>query len=380
MTPAHVLPVEKGERVLDLCAAPGGKSTALGAKLDGTGLLVSNDISASRAKALLKNVEVFGIDRLLVTCEYPEKLATVGEKLGIDQAHRFSDYRELIVCPEVDAVTIATPNHLHVDMALAALAAGKAFDCEKPLGLTPEDTGRLVEALKEKPIPHMINFSYRFIPAARYARDLIQKGKIGKIYHVYAQYFQGWGNSDCARVWRFCREISGTGTLADLGVHMLDLVRFLTGEDYASVMADNGTFIYERKDPEGEGMLPVDVDDYSHFLARSKGGIGEAFEITRFAHARGNYQRVEVYGEKGGLVYSLDNGVPLEICMKGTDQGYHEVEVPEEYKVTQMQTFIDIVEGKDRRASADVADAHYAQCLLAAVEESDRTGRRIGLQ
>ncbi len=77
MTPAHVLPVEKGERILDLCAAPGGKSTALGAKLSGTGLLVSNDISASRAKALLKNIEIFGIDRLLVTCEYPEKLATV---------------------------------------------------------------------------------------------------------------------------------------------------------------------------------------------------------------------------------------------------------------------------------------------------------------
>ena len=75
MTPAHVLPVREGDRVLDLCAAPGGKSTALGAKLQGTGLLVSNDISASRAKALLKNIEVFGIDRVLVTCEYPEKLA-----------------------------------------------------------------------------------------------------------------------------------------------------------------------------------------------------------------------------------------------------------------------------------------------------------------
>jgi len=307
----------------------------------------------------------------------PEKLMEVGDRLGIDQAHRFTDYRDLIACPEVDALTIATPNNVHVDMALAALAAGKPFDCEKPLGLDPKDTGRLVEALEKNPIPHMVNFSYRFIPAARYARDIIKSGKLGKIFHVYAQYFQGWGNSDCARVWRFSHEVSGSGTLADLGVHMLDLVRFLTGEGYASVMGDNGTFVYERKDPNGEGMLPVDVDDYSHFLARSESGIGEAFEITRFAHARGNYQRVEVYGEKGGLVYSLDNGVPLEICMKGIDQGYHEAEIPEEYKVAQMQTFIDIVLGKDRRGGADVFDAHYAQRMLEAVEISDREGKRV---
>ncbi len=307
----------------------------------------------------------------------PDKLKAVGEKLGIDEAHRFADYHDLINCEDVDAVTIATPNNVHVDMALAALAAGKPFDCEKPLGLTAEDTQRLVDALKEKTVPHMINFSYRFIPAARYARDIIQSGKLGKIFHVYAQYFQGWGNSDCPRVWRFSHEISGTGTLADLGVHMLDLVRFMTGDDYSCVTADNGTFVYERKDPNGDGMLPVDVDDYSHYLARSKSGIGEVFEITRFAHARGNYQRVEVYGEKGGLVYSLDNGVPLEICYKGIDNGYHQVEVPAEYNVAQMQTFVDIALGRERRGGADVDDAHYAQIMLDAIYESGESGKRI---
>lgn len=318
---------------------------------------------------------------LTAICDIDEgKLNRVGDERKIDNAHRFKDYRELIACPDVDAVTIPTPNNVHVEIALEAVKAGKPFAVEKPLGVNTAETARLCEAVAEKHIKNMICFSYRFIPAARYARALIQSGALGRIYHVYAQYFQGWGNSDCPRIWRFCHEVSGTGTLADLGVHMIDLVKFMTGDEYTSITADNGTFIHERKSPAGDGeMLPVDVDDYSHFLTSTENGIAGVFEITRFANARGNYQRVEVYGEKGGLVYSLDAGEPLEITYKSEGGGYHRLDVPAEYNVGQMQTFIDIVNGKDRHGAADIFDGHRAQLMLEAIERSGESGAKIKL-
>lgn len=310
----------------------------------------------------------------------PARLKQTADELCLPSDRRFSDYRELIACPDVDAVTIPTPNDMHIPIALEAVAAGKPFDVEKPLGLSALQTAPLLDALNVKPVANMINFSYRFIPAARYARDIILSGKLGRIYHLYAQYFQGWGNSDCPRIWRFSHEISGTGTLADLGVHMIDLARFMTGDDYAYITADNGTFIHERRDPGDPGKtLPVDVDDYSHFIAATKGGIAESFEITRFANARGNYQRVEVYGEKGGLVYRLDDGIPLEISINGTDAGYRQLDIPPEYNVGQMQTFIDICLGRGRRLAADVSDGQYAMTILDAIRESGETGRRIYL-
>lgn len=307
----------------------------------------------------------------------PEVLSKRADEIGIDESHRFTDYRDLIDCPDVDAVTIATPNDCHVEIALYAWRRGKPFDCEKPLGLNAADTVRLADAIRERPVPHMLNFSYRFIPAARYARDLIREGKLGRIYHIYAQYFQSWGRSTgCPLIWRFSRAVSGTGTLADLGVHIIDLVRYLTGAEYESVCADNGTFIHERRSLEDpDVMKPVDVDDYTHFLTRMTGGIGAVFQSTRFACARDNYQRIEIYGEKGGLVYSLEGEHPLELCLDGEGAEFHELEIPGQYQVKQMDTFVDIVLGKDRRDSATVFDGHYAQMILDAVWES---GERNG--
>lgn len=157
---------------------------------------------------------------LVAICDIDEeKLKAAGEKYGIDEAHRFVDYHDLINCPDVDAVDICTSNDAHFEIGMAAVEAGKPYDIEKPITMTAEEADILANATKEKGIKNMVCFSYRFKAAARYARDLIAQGKIGKVYHVDMQYFQAWGlpRVDCPLAWRFIKNRTGAGALGDLG-------------------------------------------------------------------------------------------------------------------------------------------------------------------
>lgn len=312
----------------------------------------------------------------------PDLLTQCAEKYNINKSNRFTDYSELINSSDVDAVTIVTPNNTHVDIAMEAIRAKKSFCVEKPLGINCCETQKLIDFHKKNPVPDMVCFSYRFKSAARYAKHLIQSGSLGKIFHVYIQYFQSWGNSDCPRVWRFSKKEAGSGSLADLGSHMIDMARFLTGEEYVSITADNGTIKDKRKavpsSYDGE-TAPVDVDDYSHFCAKMTGGISAVFNITRFAWGYANYQRIEVYGERGGLIYGhTADDVPatLDIFSEGK---YQRAEIPLEFESDQMETFVFVTKGGERNGSADIYDGHTAQIILDAVIESDETGKRIDL-
>ena len=153
----------------------------------------------------------------------------------------------------------------------------------------------------------MVCFSYRFKAAARYAKELVEKGMLGDIYHVYMQYLQGGGGPsyDLPRSWRYQKKLTGTGALGDLGCHALDLVSFVTGKNYRKAVGHTDTYVTQRRLEEGEGYGPVDVDDFCHYLMEMDGKTSANFSVTRFAYGRGNYQRMEIYGSKGGLVYSL---------------------------------------------------------------------------
>lgn len=320
--------------------------------------------------------------QLVAVCDIdPEKLRAAGEKYGIDEAHRFANYEDLIRCPEVDAVDICTPNDVHFDVAMAAIAAGKPYTVEKPITLTAAQADILAKATQEKEIKHMVCFSYRFKAAARYARELVRSGKIGRVYHVNMEYSQAWGlpRADCVRVWRFIKERTGSGALGDLGCHALDLVRFVTGKEYTKVVGHTGTYMHERRLENGSGTGPVDVDDFCNYMAEMDGGVSVTFQISRFAFGRGNYQRMEIYGSEGAIVYRLD-AVPtgedeIFVCSGDINADAHvfsKLPIPQQFFADQMQSFADIVNGVGDGLPASIEDGrinqHVVDTILASAE------------
>lgn len=337
-----------------------------------------------------RHVHLPGIERspdleLVAVCDIdPEALRYARERYGIDEAHCFTDYRDLIACPDVDAVDISTPNHLHCAIALCAARAGKPYAVEKPLGLNEAETAELAAATAESGVKSMVCFSYRFKASARYARDLIARGLLGELYHVDAQYYQAWGLPHCNTklVWRFEKQYTGSGALGDLGSHALDLVRFVTGQEYTRVLAHAGTFIGARERLDGSGMGRVDVDDFANYMAELSGGAAATFRITRFGYGRGNYQTIEVYGSRGALVYKLDHAAPdtdeIEICIGEASAEAHvftKLPIPDKYKVDQMQSFADLLLGKGDGLAAEVQDGDKNQRMMDAVLRAAESGR-----
>lgn len=323
--------------------------------------------------------------QLAAVCDIDEKrLHDRGEQYGIPEDHRFTDYRDLIACPDVDAVDISTPNNVHKEIAMAAARAGKPFGVEKPMTMDTAEAKELAALTHEAGVASMIYFSYRYKAAARYLRSFILSGTLGKIHHVNMQYYQGWGlaEADCVRVWRFVKSVAASGALGDLGCHGLDLVSFVTGQKYTKVAAHLDTIVKDRRIPGTDERGPVDVDDFSNILAEMDGGISASFQISRFCYGRGNYQRMEVYGERGALVYHLDRipGVDeLEICTKETGGKYVASEIPQEYRVDQMQSFADVLAGTDDGLNANVDDGVVNEILLDGILKAAEEKRWIDL-
>lgn len=322
---------------------------------------------------------------LVAICDIDEeKPKAAGEKYGIDEAHRFVDYHDLINCPDVDAVDICTSNDAHFEIGMAAVEAGKPYDIEKPITMTAEEADILANATKEKGIKNMVCFSYRFKAAARYAKDLIAQGKIGKVYHVDMQYFQAWGlpRVDCPLAWRFIKNRTGSGALGDLGCHALDLVRFVLGKEYTNIVGHTGTYVKERKLEKGEGVGQVDVDDFCNYMADMEDGISASFQITRFGFGRGNYQRMEIYGSEGAIVYSLDATPGLEdeieVCSGDINADAHvfsKLPIPQQYYSDQMQSFADILNGVGDGMPATIFDGQANQHVVDTILESAEAGK-----
>ena len=322
---------------------------------------------------------------LVAICDIDEEtLKAAGEKYGIDEAHRFVDYHDLINCPDVDAVDICTSNDAHFEIGMAAVEAGKPYDIEKPITMTAEEADILANATKEKGIKNMVCFSYRFKAAARYAKDLIAQGKIGKVYNVDMQYFQAWGlpRVDCPLAWRFIKNRTGSGALGDLGCHALDLVRFVLGKEYTNIVGHTGTYVKERKLEKGEGVGQVDVDDFCNYMADMEDGISASFQITRFGFGRGNYQRMEIYGSEGAIVYSLDATPGLEdeieVCSGDINADAHvfsKLPITQQYYSDQMQSFADILNGVGDGMPATIFDGQANQHVVDTILESAEAGK-----
>ena len=313
-----------------------------------------------------------------------DKLLKKGEEYGIPECNRFTDYRKLLECEDVDAVSICTPNNLHYLMGMESVRCCKPFLIEKPVALNRHEAKALKESAEVNKIPNMVCFSYRYKSIARNARDILKQGHLGKIFHVNVEYSQGWCISDeMPYLWRHSKELSGSGTLGDLGVHMIDLIRFIVG-DISKVCSLTGTFVNKRKTPNSDEYTSVDVDDYSNFLAELEGGIPATFAVTRYAFGRGNYQRIVIYGSKGGLIYEIDDkSQELSICIGEVSQraqDYHKIKISPKYEGDQMQSFFDIVNGKSDGLSATMEDGYIAQVVLDAILKSSSEGRWISTE
>ncbi|WP_123042917.1 Gfo/Idh/MocA family protein [Cohnella candidum] len=304
----------------------------------------------------------------------PDALAKVGAECGIAEDKRYADFVSLIADPDVDAIVSATPNHTHADIVRACLEAGKPFMAEKPFTRVFEEAVPLLQLYEQKPVPAMIGFSYRYTPAFRYARELIREGKIGAVRSFSIQYLQGWGGAPykVPYVWRFDRRITGTGTLGDLGSHMIDMARFLFGE-FQELSAQLHTIIPERPHPSTGEMVRIEVDDFASFQARMTGDVMGVFQTTRNAIGSGNQHEVSIYGDFGTIHASTldpDRIVWIREEEKG-QLAKTELDVPKHCKVSQYEDFIAMLKGQEPDGLPGLMDGYRNQEVLDAIVRAD---------
>lgn len=241
-----------------------------------------------------------------------------------------TDWKNIINDPEIDAVSICTPNDSHAEIAIAALKAGKHVLCEKPIASTSDDAkamAEVAESVKEQGIVSMCAYQYRRVPAIELAKKFIDEGSIGKILNVRATYLQSWSADPASPLsWRFQKQIAGAGTLGDIASHVIDISQFLAG-DIEKVVSTVNTYITERPIQEGGVDLlgtvklgadvkksPVDVDDENMFLVKFKNGAVGSIEATRNAWGRNNFITVEVHGTEGSLYFNYERLNELQVC------------------------------------------------------------------
>jgi predicted dehydrogenase len=247
-----------------------------------------------------------------------------------------TDWRALIARDDVDLVDIAAPGDLHAPIAIAALEAGKHVLCEKPLANTLAEA-EAMKAAADAAYPRgaraMVGFNYRRVPALALARRLVEQGRIGPLRHVRAVYLQDWlADPETPMTWRMRAERAGSGALGDLGAHVVDLARYLTGDEIAGVSAVSATFVRERPMADGTGNGTVTVDDAVVFAGRLASGALASFEATRYATGRKNGLRIELNGAKGSLAFDLERLNELEFFDAGddsTDSGFRRILVTE---------------------------------------------------
>ncbi|MFH8448369.1 Gfo/Idh/MocA family protein [Streptomyces fungicidicus] len=316
-----------------------------------------------------------------------------------------TDWRALVERDDVDLVDICTPGDSHAEIALAALAAGKHVLCEKPLANTVEEAeamARAAEAAAARGRLAMVGFNYRRVPATALARRMVAEGRIGRLRHVRVAYLQDWlVDPEFPLTWRLRREQAGSGSLGDLGAHIVDLAQYLAGERLAGVSAITETFVRERPLPSAPssglaavssaGTGQVTVDDAALFTGRFTSGALASFEATRYATGRKNALRIELNGERGSLAFDLERLNELEYhdgTEPGTHAGFRRILVTEPdhpyleawwppghglgYEHTFVHQARDLVHAvaEGRGPEPSFADGLQVQRVLAAVEES----------
>ncbi len=222
-----------------------------------------------------------------------------------------TDWRKVVERDDIDAIDICSPNHTHVELAIAAAANGKWLMCEKPLAMNVEEAERMTQAVEEAGIPNMVWFNYRRVPAIALARQIVDEQRIGRPFHYRATYLQDWTIAEDvpqggAALWRLDVDVAGSGVTGDLLAHSIDTAMWLNGP-ITRVVADTETFVKERMHQETGKMQPVGIDDACMFLARFANGSMGTFESTRYARGRKNFNTFELNGADGSVHFDLED-------------------------------------------------------------------------
>jgi len=307
-----------------------------------------------------------------------EALKQFGDQLSLVEEKRYDDFKQLIQDADVEAIVAVTPNNIHADIIRACLEAGKPFLGEKPFTRTFDEATQLLELFEKQPVPAMIGFSYRYTPAFRYVRELIREGSIGTVRSFSIQYLQSWGKADHPYVWRFDKEITGTGTLGDLGSHMIDMARFLFGE-FKELSAQLKTIIPERLESKSGKMIKIEVDDFASFQARMSGDVMGIFHTSRNVVGSGNQHEVSIYGDTGTLHASTLNPEQI-IWIREEAQGQLSkitLDVPDHCKVKQYDDFLALLDGQAEESLPGFMDGYHNQLVLEAIVKSSENKQVI---
>jgi len=330
-----------------------------------------------------------------------------------------TDWEQLVRSPEIGLVDVVTPNHMHAPVARAAIAAGKPVACEKPVAGSLADAREMVNAAKAAKVKTFVWFNYRRCPAVAFAHQIVKAGKLGEIRHVRANYLQDWADESVPLLWRFDKNLAGSGAHGDLNAHIIDMTRFVTGQEITEVVgAIAETFVKERTLPSGvaaggiaagrDGAAgakgPVTVDDTVLFLARFAGGAVASFEAARQATGNQNRTGFEINGSKGSLKFDFERMNELEyydatlpravqgwstiMCTHGGDHPYAANWWPDAHIIgyehcftNQASDILKVLAGEEPTVPIpDFEDAYQTQRVLEAAMVSAEQRRPINLE
>ena len=219
-----------------------------------------------------------------------------------------TDWRELVADERIGLFDNGGPNSLHAEATIAAAEAGKHVVCEKPLGRDADESYEIWRRVAATGVKHLCAFNYRFVPAVRLARELIEAGDLGELRHFRARYLQDWGDDPSLDTWRFQPDEAGSGALGDLGTHVVDLGRFLVGE-FATAAGFAKTFLPGRR-----------VDDAIEAAVEFENGAVGTVEATRLALGRRNALQWEINGSKGSLAFDMERLNELQVFRADGDR------------------------------------------------------------
>lgn len=327
-----------------------------------------------------------------------DKVAEAARRYGYERSS--TDWKDVIDDPEVQLFDNTGPNDQHLEPTVAAAQAGKHVICEKPLGRTADEAYELWNAVEKTGVKAMTAFNYRFFPAIRLIKQMLEDGTLGEVRHFRGRYHQEWlVDPESPTSWRLNKAQAGSGVLGDLGSHIVDLARYLTGE-ITDVSANTATFVTER--PGG----PVDVDDAFDAVVRFDGGALGTLEGTRVAPGRKNHMRFEISATKGSVIFDQERMNEIELHLMdstpGTQaQGFRRVLVSESHHpywenwwphghmigwedsfVHELAHLLEAIrtDGAVGPHGATLEDGYRCAEVIDAILRSTETGRRVEVQ
>lgn len=324
---------------------------------------------------------------LYAFCDINEKmLKEKGEKYGVTRL--FTDFNEMFkACPEIDAVSVCTWNNAHVPAGLAAVENDCHVFCEKPMAMCAEEAQKLKDAAERKNKVLGLGFVRRFGSDAALAREMADNGMLGEIYYAKAVYLRRNGNpggwfGDCKR--------SGGGPMIDLGVHVIDLVRYIAGNpkpvsvygatfrklgDRSNLKDKKQFFLAENSDERQSKVC--DVEDFASAMIRFDNGMVLSVETSYSLNIENDSGRVEIFGDKGGITIDPELKYHGEVCNRLADITFKQPAAFDgsEYAL-EIHNFISAIEGEEQ-LKATAEDGVELMKILDAIYESAKTGREV---